>query len=99
LEFPQKNTQATLEDYIVAVEEAGQSVRRLEQAIHETAEDSLHARMTKALQGFRGIKEVAAATIVADVGDFTRFPSAESLMSYAGSHQRSSRTWQSGWKG
>lgn len=34
-EFSQKNTQATLWEYIIAVEEAEQSIRRLEQIIHE----------------------------------------------------------------
>jgi|CZCA01.1.fsa_nt_gi hypothetical protein len=54
LEFSQKNTQTTLQKHIIAIEESEQSIRRLEQAIHETAEDSPHAPMIKALDGLGG---------------------------------------------
>ncbi len=36
------------------------------------------------LQAFRGVQEVAAATIVAEVGSFLRFGKASQLMAYLG---------------
>jgi len=84
LELPQKNSQAVLQEYIIAVEETEQGVRRLEQLIQESAADSPHAPVMQALQALRGVQVIAAATIVAEVGDFTRFAHPEQLMAYAG---------------
>lgn len=99
LEFSQKNTEIALQEYMIAVEEAEQSIRRLEQIIHETAEDSPHAPMIKALQALRGVKEVAAATIVAEVGDFMRFARAGDFMSYAGATPREYSSGGKVWRG
>jgi len=50
----------------------------------EQAEDSVHAPVIKALETMRGVKEVAAVTLVAEVGCFSRFAKASQLMAYAG---------------
>jgi transposase len=90
LELPQKNSQAVLQEYIIAVEEVEQGVRRLEQLIQDTAANSPHAPVIQALQALRGVQAIAAATIVAEVGDFTRFAHPEQLMAYAGMTPRES---------
>lgn len=84
LELPQKNSQAVLQEYIIAVEETEQGVRRLEQLIQESATASPHAPVMQALQALRGVQVIAAATILAEVEDFTRFAHPEQLMAYAG---------------
>lgn len=88
--MPQKNSQAVLQEYIIAVEEVEQGVRRLEQLIQDTAANSPHAPVIQALQALRGVQVIAAATIVAEVGDFTRFAHPEQLMAYAGMTPRES---------
>jgi transposase len=66
-------------------------IDRLEQARdHLTAEverlmPSLQlAPLYYALQAMRGVSTVVAATLVCEIGEFTRFPSASRLMSYVG---------------
>ncbi len=40
--------------------------------------------LVRALQAFKGIKVLTAATIVAEIGDFRRFPTAGKFMSFLG---------------
>lgn len=100
LELPQKNSQAVLQEYMIAVEEIEQGVRRLEQLIQETAANSAHAPVIQALQALRGVQVIAAATIVAEVGDFTRFAHPQQLMAYAGltprEYSSGARVWRGG---
>ena len=50
--------------------------------MYAQAETSVHAPVIKALQTLRGVKEVAAVTLVAEVGCFARFRKATQIMSY-----------------
>jgi len=77
-------SQTAFQEYVIAVEETEMAIRRLEQEIHEIATHSSYAPMMQALQALRGFKEIAAATVVAEIGDFTRFAHPQQLMSYAG---------------
>ncbi|NLH94396.1 MAG: IS110 family transposase [Candidatus Cloacimonetes bacterium] len=47
----------------------------------------------------RGFKETAAATVVAEIGDFTRFAHPQQLMSYAGLVPRESSSGNKVWRG
>jgi transposase len=78
--------EVTLIDYVHEVEHGAQRLTRLEAAIGEAAR-SAPPRMRaviQALQALRGVAEIGAVTIVAEVGQLSRFPGARQLMGYSG---------------
>lgn len=86
LRFERAAQEAVYLDYLHEVEHAAQRVARLERAIDEAIE-GLPAEMRAViagLQALRGIKQVSAATIVAEVGPLSRFPRPKPLMGYSG---------------
>jgi transposase len=76
--------QLVLQDYLKAVEDLGERVQRLTDAMEEKVADTTLAPLMQALQAFRGISVVSATTIAAEVGDFKRFDTAGKFMSYVG---------------
>ena len=56
----------------------------LDRRIAEIAETMERADLIRAFQAFKGIKVLTAATIVAEVGDLRRFPSAKQFASFLG---------------
>lgn len=86
--------QATLEDYLSEVEHAGVRIARLEKAIDQAVERAPeHMReVIRALQALRGVAKIGAVTIVAEVGQLSRFDHPRKLMGYSGtvSSERSS---------
>lgn len=86
LRFEQPAQEATYLDYLHEVEHAAERVARLERAIDQAIE-ALPADMKAViagLQALRGIKQVSAATLVAEVGPLSRFPRPKQLMGYSG---------------
>ena len=59
-------------------------VVRLESALGEAVASWHFAPLVRGLQALRGIKLVSAATLVAEVGDLTRFDNPKQLMAYVG---------------
>ncbi len=86
LRFEQAAQEATYLDYLHEVEHAAERVARLERAIEQTIEalPSAMRALVAGLQALRGIKEVSAATIVAEVGPLSRFSRPKKLMGYSG---------------
>jgi transposase len=86
VQFAQSAQQATLLDYLHEVDHMGERVRRLEQAISEAVELASPAvrEVVKGLQALRGIAEISAVTIVAELGNITRFDTPRQLMGYSG---------------
>ncbi|RME38828.1 MAG: IS110 family transposase, partial [Deltaproteobacteria bacterium] len=82
--FEHPALQLTFEEMIRAIEEADARVARLTQAIRDHVEHWRLAPAVRALQSFRGIRLVAAATLVAELGDLTRFDHPRQLMSFLG---------------
>jgi transposase len=77
--------QRVLADYLKAVEDLAERVAALTAALEELVEQTVLAPLVKALQAFRGIGMVSAATIAAEVGgDLRRFATAGQFMSYVG---------------
>jgi transposase len=74
----------TAEDALSAVEAAGERVQRLTTAIGEAVTPWAGGPLVRALQAFRGIQLVTAATLAAEIGDFARFPHPRKLMAYLG---------------
>lgn len=94
--------QVTFLDSVHEVEHAADRLERLERAIPEAVEAAPAEiqEVVKALQSLRGIAEVSAATIVAELGSLSRFPSPRELMSYSGlvprEHSSGSRVQRGG---
>jgi transposase len=84
--FTQLAREATMLDYLYEVDHMGERVKRLEQAITEAVKLATPAvqEVVKGLQALRGIAEISAVTIVAELGSITRFENARQLMGYSG---------------
>jgi transposase len=88
--FEQAAQQATMVDYLHEVEHAAERILRLERSIDtaiETLPEKLRA-VIEALQSLRGIAKVSAVSIMAEVGELSRFESARQLMGYSGAVSR-----------
>lgn len=86
MHFEQPAQEATLLDYLHEVEHVAGRIAELERAIDE-AVGTVPARMRaviNALQALRGIALVSAVTIVAEVGELSRFTRAPQVMGYTG---------------
>jgi transposase len=84
--FAHAAQEATLLDYLHEVEHMADRIERLERAVDDavkTAPARMRAVM-EALQALRGIAQVSAATIVAEVGALARFTKPRQLMGYSG---------------
>jgi transposase len=84
--FEQPAQEATLLDYLHEVEHAVTRIERLERAIDDAlvgAPPRMRA-VIDALQALRGIAKISAVTIVAEVGELSRFARAPQLMGYCG---------------
>jgi len=84
LHFENKALQVTFQEYLHAIDEITERVKRLEAEIHEQASNSVHAPVIQALETLRGVAEVTAVTLVAEIGEFSRFSNPRQLMAFAG---------------
>lgn len=84
LTFEEEIRQIVLVEYMTSIEEIDCRIKRFEEEIHRQAEESIHSQLIKALQSLRGVREIAAATIAAEVGSFLRFEKPTQLMGYGG---------------
>lgn len=84
LKFEQALHHVVLEDYIQAVEAAEARRDRLTAQIEACLPDWALAPVVAALQTMRGMALVNAATLIAELGDLTRFPNPRQLMAYLG---------------
>jgi transposase len=84
--FEQPAQEATLVDYKNEVDHARARIERLERAIDEAVNlmpEKMRA-VVEALQTLRGVAKLTAVTIVAEIGELSRFKRAPQLMGYAG---------------
>lgn len=86
LRFALPAQEATRLDYLHEVEHMGERVKRLEQAIAEAIQQASPAlqEVIRGLQSLRGIAQLSAVTIAAELGNISRFEGARQLMSYSG---------------
>jgi len=86
LRFPQAGREATRLDYLHEVEHMGERVKRLEQAIAEAVKVASPAlrEVIQGLQALRGVAQISAVTMAAELGNISRFQSARQLMGYSG---------------
>lgn len=84
LKFQNQYARVTFQEYLHTTEEIELRIQRLEAEIHEFAISSPQKPLVEALQTLRGVKEVTAVTLVAEIGDFKRFANPRALMGYTG---------------
>lgn len=84
--FEQFALEATRLDYLHEVDHAAERITRLERAIDaavQTAPPRMRA-VIDALQALRGIAKMTAVTLVAELGELSRFARAPQLMGFSG---------------
>jgi len=82
--FEHEAQNRVLTDYLAAVVQAANRVAQLTKDIAELVEQWSLKPLVQALQALRGVQLVSAVVLAAEIGDFRRFPTASSLMSYLG---------------
>jgi transposase len=84
--FDQPALEATLLDYVHEVDHMAERIQRLEKAITEAirkAPPQMRA-VAEALQALRGVAQLTAVTVVAELGSLSRFHNPRQLMGYSG---------------
>jgi transposase len=84
--FDHAAQEMTLQDYLHEVEHAAERIVRLERSI-DAAIETLPVKMRaviEALQSLRGIAQVSAVSIMAELGELSRFEHPRQLMGYSG---------------
>lgn len=101
VKFEQRALEATLADYLEEVDHAAARLIRLEKAIDEAvaAAPAEIRAVIEALQALRGVAQVTAATIVSEIGSFSRFQSPRQLMGYSGLVSREDSSGGRVWRG
>jgi transposase len=86
IRYSQMAQESTRLDYLHEVEHMGERVVRLEQTIVEAIKlaSPQVQDVIKGLQALRGIAQISAVTIAAELGEISRFESARQLMGYSG---------------
>ncbi|MFB5188749.1 IS110 family transposase [Alicyclobacillus fastidiosus] len=84
LQWTDRREQVVFQEYLHHLDEIEGRLERLEAAIHLEATESDRAPVIQALQTLRGVAEVIATSLVAEVGEFRRFHNPKQLMAYAG---------------
>lgn len=84
VELPLPPERLVMSEYLQQVVACEQRRDRLDAAIAELAAAPEWAPLVSRIAAVRGIGTVTAFSIAAEVGDFSRFPSAPSFMSYLG---------------
>lgn len=84
LKFDVTVQQIVFQEYVDAVKQAEARVAGLEQEMEKALEYWVLAPAVEALMALRGIKLITAMTVMAELGDITRFDSPRQLMSFLG---------------
>jgi transposase len=86
IHFTQAARESTLLDYLHEMEHMAERVKRLEQAIADAVQvaSPQMQEVVRGLQALRGIAQISAVTLVAELGELSRFESARQLMGYSG---------------
>ncbi len=82
--LPLSAQQIAFQEYVDAVHTATQRVDRLTEEIERHVEHWRMKPVVEAFQALRGVQMITAATLVAEVGDMSRFGNPRQLMAYLG---------------
>ena len=81
-EFPAQ--QQTFDTYVHTTDLVDARIEQLERAIRETAEQEPWRLLVARLRCLRGIDTLTALALVSEIGDFSRFHTAEQFMAFVG---------------
>lgn len=84
LVMPQGPQQIAFQEYIHAIDEATDRLGRLAQAVEDALPGWKWEPVVRALMSLRGVQVLTAMTLVAEVGDLSRFEDPRSLMHFFG---------------
>jgi transposase len=76
--------QIGFQEYLHSITETTARIHRLEQAMRDALADWTLRPVVQALMSMRGVQQIAAITLVAELQDFLRFESPRQLMAYVG---------------
>lgn len=82
--LPTPAQQVAFQEYVNTVTERTHRVERLERMLKQQVEDWYYAPVVRALQAMRGMRFINAVTLVAELGDLTRFDHPRQLMCFLG---------------
>jgi transposase len=81
---PTPAQQIVFQEYVRAVSEQAERLQRREGELHEAVKGWRLSPVVDAVQALRGLDLTGAVTLIAEVGDLTRFDRPRKLMSYLG---------------
>jgi transposase len=81
---PTPAQQIVFQEYVRAVSEHSERLQRLEQELQDHVKAWRLSPVVEALQALRGVQFTVAVTLVAEMGDLTRFESPRQLMKFLG---------------
>ena len=84
LAMPTDAQKLVLEAYIKGIDMSEKRVQELKEQLIVLLEDWEWKPVVKALMGCKGFQEVAAITVISELGDLTRFSSPRKLMAFLG---------------
>ena len=76
--------QTVFEEYVDTIKQSRQRVVNLEDEMRKVLADWLLAPVVEALMALRGVKLITAMTVMAELGDISRFDNPRQLMAYLG---------------
>ena len=82
--FASPHQQIVFEEYIEAVRQAQARTASLEQVLREAIQEWSLGETATALTALRGVDQIASMTVLAELGDLTRFSRPPELMSFVG---------------
>jgi transposase len=81
---PTPAQQIVFQEYVRAINEHTERLQRLDQELHDQVTSWRLQAVVEALQALRGVQFIAAMTMVAEIGDLTRFETPRELMKFLG---------------
>jgi transposase len=81
---PTPAQQIVFQEYVRAINEPTERLQRLDPTLHDQVTAWCVQPVVEALQALRGVQSIAAVTMVAEIGDLTRFESPRELMKFLG---------------
>ena len=84
LVMPRPAQQIAFQEYIHAINDATERLERLSQAVEDALPGWKWEPVVRTLMSLRGVQVLTGMTLVAEVGDFSRFDDARSLMNFFG---------------
>jgi transposase len=82
--MPQPPPQIAFQEYLHAIDDVTERLARLTQAVEDAVAGWKWEPAVRALMSLRGVQVLTAMTLVAEVGDFSRFEDPRSLMNFFG---------------